>query len=68
MSSVIKDEIEVEMTPEQKLAFEGFIDVMVEIYKMTSNKIDYSKLGKRKDQVKDGVSLEERFQQFARVL
>lgn len=39
MSSVIKDEIEVEMTPEQKLAFEGFIDVMVEIYKMTSNKI-----------------------------
>lgn len=56
MSSVIKDEIEVEMTPEQKLAFEGFIDVMVEIYKMTSNKIDYSKLGKHKDQVKDGVS------------
>ena len=24
-----------DMTPEQKLAFEGFIDVMVEIYKMT---------------------------------
>jgi len=68
VSSVIKDEIEVEMTPEQKLAFEGFIDVMVEIYKMTSNKIDYSKLEKHKDQVKDGVSLEERFQQFARVL
>ena len=59
MSSVIKDEIEVEMTSEQKLAFEGFIDVMVEIYKMTSNKIDYSKLEKNKDQVKDGVSLEE---------
>ena len=53
MSSVIKDEREVEMTPEQKLAFEGFIDVMVEIYKMTSNKIDYSKLEKHKDQVKD---------------
>lgn len=35
---------EVEMTPEQKLALEGFIDVMVEIYKMTSGKIDYSKL------------------------
>ncbi|MDD6195578.1 hypothetical protein ACTQ56_10000 [[Clostridium] aminophilum] len=59
MSSVIKDEIEVEMTSEQKLAFESFIDVMVEIYKMTSNKIDYSKLEKNKDQVKDGVSLEE---------
>ena len=53
MSSVIKDVREVEMTPEQKLAFEGFIDVMVEIYKMTSNKIDYSKLEKHKDQVKD---------------
>lgn len=39
MSSVIKDEIEVEITPEQKLAFEGFIDVMVEIYKMTSNNV-----------------------------
>lgn len=49
----------VEMAPEQKLAFEGFIDVMVEIYKMTSNKIDYSKLEKNKDKVKDGVSLEE---------
>jgi len=59
VSSVIKDEIEVEMTPEQKLAFEGFIDVMVEIYKMTSNKIDYLKLEKNKDQVKDGESLEE---------
>ena len=47
------------MTPEQKLAFEGFIDVMVEIYKMTSNKIDYLKLEKNKDQVKDGESLEE---------
>ncbi len=53
MSSVIKDEIEVEMTPEQKLTFEGFIDIMVQIYKMTSNKIDYSKLEKNKDQVKE---------------
>ena len=57
MSNVIRDEIEVKMTPEQKLAFEGFIDVMVEIYKMTSKKIDYSKLETDKDQVKDGVSL-----------
>ena len=24
-----------EMTPEQQLAFDGFIDVMVQIYKMT---------------------------------
>ena len=31
-----------EMTPEQQLAFDGFIDVMVQIYKMTSDKIDYS--------------------------
>lgn len=28
-----------EMTPEQQLAFDGFIDVMVQIYKMTSDKI-----------------------------
>ena len=33
-----------EMTPEQQLAFDGFIDVMVQIYKMTSDKIDYSKM------------------------
>ena len=26
------------MTPEQQLAFDGFIDVMVQIYKMTSDK------------------------------
>ena len=32
-----------EMTPEQQLAFDGFIDVMVQIYKMTSDKMDYSK-------------------------
>jgi len=39
----------VEMTLEQQLAFDGFIDVMVQIYKMTSDKIDYSKLKKNKD-------------------
>lgn len=39
----------IEMTPEQQLAFDGFIDVMVQIYKMTSDKIDYSKLEKDKD-------------------
>ncbi len=42
-----------EMTPEQQLAFDGFIDVMVQIYKMTSDKIDYSKIEKGKDQVKE---------------
>lgn len=41
------------MTQEQQLAFEGFIDVMVQIYKMNSDKIDYSKLEKNKDQVKE---------------
>lgn len=44
-----------EMTPEQKLTFEGFIDVMVKIYKMTSNKIDYSKLEKHKEQAKEAA-------------
>ena len=43
MTGTIDIDSEVEMTPEQKLAFEGFIDVMVKIYKMTSGKIDYSK-------------------------
>ena len=38
-----------EMTSEQQLAFDGFIDVMVQIYKMTSDKIDYSKVEKAKD-------------------
>lgn len=38
-----------EMTPEQQLAFDGFIDIMVQIYKMTSDKIDYSKVEKDKD-------------------
>ena len=43
----------IEMTPEKQLAFDGFIDVMVQIYKMTSDKIDYSKLESNKDQVKE---------------
>ena len=42
----------IEMTPEQQLAFDGFIDVMVQIYKMTSDKIDYSKVEKDKDKQK----------------
>lgn len=46
------------MTPEQQLAFEGFIDVMVRIYKMTANKIDYSKLVKNKERV-EGTEAEE---------
>lgn len=41
------------MTQEQQLDFESFIDVMVQIYKLTSDKIDYSKLVKNKDQVKE---------------
>ena len=40
------------MTFEQQLAFESFIDIMVQIYKMTSDKIDYSKFEKNKDRVK----------------
>lgn len=40
----------VEMTSEQRLAYEGFIDVMVQMYKLTSDKIDYSKLEKNKEQ------------------
>ena len=43
----------VEMTSEQQLAFDGFIDVTVQIYKMTSDKIDYSKLEKNKDREKE---------------
>ena len=38
----------IKMTAEQQLAFDGFIDVMVQIYKMTSDKIDYSKVEKDK--------------------
>lgn len=30
------------MTQEHQLDFESFIDVMVQIYKLTSDKIDYS--------------------------
>lgn len=50
----IKSSIEVEMTPEQKLAFEGFIDVMVQIYKMTSDRIDYSKFEIEKKPTEEG--------------
>lgn len=46
----------IEMTPEQQLAFDGFIDVMVQIYKMTSDKIDYSKLESNKDRVEGTAS------------
>lgn len=56
MTGDIKSAIEVEMTPEQKLAFEGFIDVMVQIYKMTSDTIDYSKLEIEKDKQWEGES------------
>ena len=48
-----------EMTPEQQLAFDGFIDVMVQIYKMTSDKIDYSKLDKDKGEPKTSDSSED---------
>lgn len=50
----IKSGTEDEMTPEQKLAFKGFIDVMVQIYKMTSDTIDYSKLEIEKDKQWEG--------------
>ena len=46
----------IEMTPEQQLAFDGFIDVMVQIYKMTADKIDYSKLVKNKDRMEEKQS------------
>lgn len=48
-----------EMTPEQQLAFDGFIDVMVQIYKMTSDKIDYSKARKDKDEQKTNGDAED---------
>ncbi|MCI5759251.1 MAG: hypothetical protein MR218_04250 [Eubacterium sp.] len=35
------------MTQEQQLDFESFIDVMVQIYKLTSDKIGYSNLPKK---------------------
>ena len=48
-----------EMTSEQQLAFDGFIDVMVQIYKMTSDKIDYSKVEKAKDKGNKGDGAED---------
>ena len=48
-----------EMTPEQQLAFDGFIDIMVQIYKMTSDKIDYSKAEKLKDKDNKGDGAED---------
>ncbi len=48
-----------EMTPEQQLAFDGFIDIMVQIYKMTSDKIDYSKAEKVKDKENRGNGAED---------
>lgn len=48
-----------EMKPEQKLAFDGFIDVMVQIYKMTSDKIDYSKVEKAQDKENKGDGAED---------
>ena len=49
-----------EMTPEQQLAFDGFIDIMVQIYKMTSDKIDYSKAEKLKDKDNKGDGAEDK--------
>ncbi|MDY2956738.1 MAG: hypothetical protein SOR59_03885 [Lachnospiraceae bacterium] len=46
------------MTQEQQLDFESFIDVIVQIYKLTSDKIDYSKFVKNKDRV-EGTASEE---------
>ena len=50
----------IEMTPEQMIAFDGFIDVMVQIYKMTSDKIDYSKVEKDKDKQKTNGDVEDK--------
>lgn len=46
------------MTQEQQLDFESFIDVMVQVYRLTSGKIDDSKLVKNKDRV-EGTASEE---------
>lgn len=46
------------MTQEQQLDFESFIDVIVQVYKLTSDKIDYLKLVKNKDRV-EGTASEE---------
>lgn len=59
MRGDIKGGTEVEMAPEQKLAFDGFIDVMVQIYKMTSDKLDYSKIEIEKDKQREGESKNE---------
>ena len=48
-----------EMAPEQQLAFDGFIDIMVQIYKMTSDKIDYSKAEKAQDKENKGDGAED---------
>ena len=48
-----------EMTPEQQLAFDGFIDIMVQIYKMTSDKIDYSKVEKAQNKENKGDGAED---------
>ena len=45
-----------EMTPEQQLAFDSFINVMAKIYKMTVDKINCSKLVKNKDRVEEKQS------------
>ena len=50
----------IKMTAEQQLAFDGFIDVMVQIYKMTSDKIDYSKARKDKDKQKTNGDAEDK--------
>jgi len=47
------------LTPEQQLAFDGFIDIMVQIYKMTSDKIDYSKAEKLKNKDSKGDGAED---------
>jgi len=52
VSGDIKSITEVEMTLEQQLAFDGFIDVMVQIYKMTSDKTDYSRIADNQERKK----------------
>lgn len=40
---------DIEMTDEQKLAFEGFIDLMVGLFMKYSGKVDYSVLDKKEE-------------------
>lgn len=47
------------LTPEQQLAFDGFIDIMVQIYEMTSDKINYSKAEKLKNKDSKGDGAED---------